>query len=56
MTRAQRRSKSQHHNRMKRLGYKWFRRAWWESWRFSPLLVARGNVVPVWHSDHEEAR
>jgi len=41
---------------MKRLGYKWHKRAWWESWRFNPFLVRVGYVVPVYHSDHEQAR
>lgn len=40
MTRVQRRSKSQLHNRMKRLGYKWFRRQWWQVFRFTPLTIA----------------
>lgn len=55
MTRTQRRSKSQVHNRMKRAGYKWHRKSWWEIWRFDPLLIELGCEVPIYHSDHEEA-
>jgi hypothetical protein len=34
MTRSQRRSKSRHHNWMKKQGYRWFRRGWWKPFRW----------------------
>ena len=55
MTRHRRRSKSQIHNRMKKLGYKWFRRGWWESWRFRTGIGVKGEE-PIYHSDYEEAK
>lgn len=39
MTKQQRRSKSQTHNRMKRAGFRWRRRQWWREFRFKPLTI-----------------
>ncbi len=45
MTRRQRKvNKSRLHNRMKRLGYKWFRKEWWRSWRFDKIMICIGSV------------
>jgi hypothetical protein len=55
MTRVQRRSKSQLHNRMKRLGYKWLKRCWWKVFNFKPLPITmqvfQGEFIIV---DEEE--
>lgn len=47
MTKTQRRSKSQYHNRMKRLGYRWYRKGWWGTLTFGEINIAviRGGLL-----------
>lgn len=39
MTRQQRVSKSQYHNRLKRAGFRWRWGRWWQLFRFAPITI-----------------
>ncbi len=56
MTKLQRRNKSRWCNRLKKRGYTYRHGKVWERWRWTIVAGLTKSSLPIYHSDHEEAR